>query len=156
MFKGLYPSLVRSHMEHAVQAWSPHLKKDINLLEKVQQRATRLVPQLRGLSYEVRLERLGLTSLEERRFRGDLIEVFKIMHGYENIDRSQFFKLRPEHSPHASRQHDLQIWPPRKNTMTRRKFFDIRVIKGWNDLPSSIVYSTSINMFKNRLDAHLR
>ncbi|CAL4058833.1 unnamed protein product, partial [Meganyctiphanes norvegica] len=120
MFKGLYPSLVRSHMEHAVQAWSPHLKKDINLLEKVQQRATRLVPQLRGLSYEVRLERLGLTSLEERRFRGDLIEVFKIMHGYENIDRSQFFKLRTEHSPHASRQHDLQIWPPRKNTMTRR------------------------------------
>ncbi|CAL4075568.1 unnamed protein product, partial [Meganyctiphanes norvegica] len=71
IFKAVYPSLVRSHMEFAVQAWSPQLKKDIIKLEKVQQRATRLVPELRGLTYEQRLKQLGLTTLEERRRRGD-------------------------------------------------------------------------------------
>ena len=76
-------------MEYAVQAWSPHLKKDIKTLEKVQRRAFNIVPELQGLSYERQLLDLGMTSLEERRRRGDLIEVFKIMHGYENLDRSK-------------------------------------------------------------------
>ena len=70
MFMKLYPSLVRTHMEFAVQAWSPQLKKDIILLEKVQQRATRLVPEIRELDYQSRLVNLGLISLVERRRRG--------------------------------------------------------------------------------------
>ena len=73
MFKYLYPSLVRSQMEYAVQAWSPSLKKDIDLLEKVQQRATKLVPSLKDKPYEERKQALNLTSLEERRVMGDLI-----------------------------------------------------------------------------------
>ena len=55
IFMKVYPSLVRTHMEYAVQAWSPQLKKDITSLEKVQKRATRLVPELGGLSYSERL-----------------------------------------------------------------------------------------------------
>ena len=89
----IYPSMIRSHMEHAVQAWSPQLKKDINLLELVQRRATKLVGSLRDCTYEQRKTALGLTSLQVRRARGDLIEVFKIIHGFENIQCDPFFKL---------------------------------------------------------------
>ena len=65
----LYKSLLRPHLEYCVQSWRPHLVKDINLLEKVQRRATRLIPTLKGLSYEQRLHALSLTTLECRRLR---------------------------------------------------------------------------------------
>ena len=65
------------------------------MLEKIQRRATKLIPGLRDLTYEVRLKECGLTTLEMRRLRGDQIEVFKILNGYEHIDSNIFFsKLR--------------------------------------------------------------
>jgi len=66
---------------------------DIDLLKKVQKRATRLVIKDRSLSYEKRLQRLGLTSLETRRRQGDLIEVFKIFKGFDDIKYTQFFTM---------------------------------------------------------------
>ena len=73
--------LVIPHLEYSVQAWRPHYRKDIDLIEKVQRRATKLIPQLRDRSYEDRLIFLDLTTLETRPLRGDLIEVFKIFIG---------------------------------------------------------------------------
>ena len=61
------------------------------MLEKIQGRATKLIPGLRDLTYEERLKECGLTTLETRRLRGDQIEVFKIFNGYENIDANNFF-----------------------------------------------------------------
>ena len=92
MFLELYLHLVRPLMEYAVQVWSPKLLKDVNKLEKVQRRATKLVPEISDLPYETRLQILGLPSLKERRIRGDMIEVFKILNGFENIDSEKFFK----------------------------------------------------------------
>ena len=63
IFMKTYPSLVRSHLEYAVQAWSPRLKKDIDHLEKVQRRATKLVPECRTVKYKDRLRVLGLITL---------------------------------------------------------------------------------------------
>ena len=69
----LYKAVVRSKLEYAIQAWSPHLQKDKDLLEGVQRRATKIVPALRDVPYDERLKAFGLTTLTERRIRGDMI-----------------------------------------------------------------------------------
>jgi len=70
-------------MEFAIQAWSPYRKRDIEYLEKVQHRATKLVKRLKNLSYEERICKLGLTTLADRRLRADLIETYKSITGIE-------------------------------------------------------------------------
>ena len=66
--------------------------KDIELLEEVQKRATRMIEECAGKTYEERLEIVGLTTLECRRLRADLIEVFKILKGFEGIEEELFFQ----------------------------------------------------------------
>ena len=91
----LYKAIDRPHLEYCIQAWSPYLRKDIDMLEKIQRRATKLIPGLiRDLRNEERLKECGLTTLETRRLRGDKIEVFKILNGYANIDSNFFSKLK--------------------------------------------------------------
>jgi len=70
----IYKGFIRPHLEYAIQTWCPYQKGDIEHLEKVQRRATRLVKGYRKLSYEERLRKLGLTTLQTRRLRVDLIE----------------------------------------------------------------------------------
>ena len=75
----LYKAIVRPYLEYCIQAWRPYRKKDIDKLERIQRRATKMIQELRNLSYESRLLQCGLTTLETRRLRRDQIEVFKIV-----------------------------------------------------------------------------
>ena len=148
----LYTSLVRPHLEYAVQSWSPHLKKDIEALEKVQRRATRLAPELSELPYEDRLKAFKLTTLEERRIRGDAIETFKIMRGLEDVDSSKFFTPARQGPLQHTRGHPLKLETRYSRTEKRRNFFSVRAVKTWNNLPKDVVLSDNLNQFKNRYD----
>jgi hypothetical protein len=73
------------HILNLLCACCPYAKHDIDKLEKVQHRATRLVPALRGFEYEKRMDQLGITTLERRRIRGDLIQTYKLLNGIDKV-----------------------------------------------------------------------
>jgi hypothetical protein len=150
----IYKTYIRPHLEYCVQAWSPHLIKDIEVLERVQRAATNLVPELRRFEYKERLRRLGITSLEVRRERGDMIETFKILKGKEQINRDQFFQL--DNNEHGLRGHDWKIVKSRSRLDLRKYSFSQRVVNGWNRLPASVVDAETVNRFKNAYDNFLQ
>src|SRR6267154_807618 len=102
----LYKALVRPKLEYCVQAWNPYLRTNIVNLEKVQHRATKMIEECKLLKYEDRLVQTGLTTLEKRRTRGDLIEVFKMIKGLNKSDYKRFFSLVQDN---RTRGHRLKI-----------------------------------------------
>jgi len=150
-FRLLFNGFVRTHLEYCVQVWSPYLKKDIDCLEKVQRRATKLVRGLRWKSYEERLSLLGILSLEKRRLRGDLNQVFRIVKGFDKVDSCDFFQL-DNSSRYELRGHSYKLKVRRCRLSVRQKFFSQRVVNVWNKLTASVVEATSVNTFKKILD----
>ena len=148
----LYISLVRPHLEYAVQFWSPHHEKDIAKLESVQRRATKMIPSLRNKSYEERLTQLNLFSLKKRRLRGKLIECFKILKGFTNVEFDKLF-LVDDAARTRNNGHKLKCRQVRSDIT--KFFFTNDIVREWNKLPSSVVQCNTVNSFKTKLDIHL-
>jgi len=121
-FRLLFNGFVRPHLEYLVSVWSPYLRKDIECLEKVQRRATKLVKCMKHKSYEERLKLLGITSLEKRRVRGDLIQVFRIVKGFDLMNIEDFFEL-DNGGGHALRGHKWKLKVKRNRLQLRKYFF---------------------------------
>jgi ribonucleases P/MRP protein subunit RPP40 len=147
----LYKTLVRPHLEFAVQAWRPYKQKDIDNIESVQRRATRMVSELTDMDYPSRLKNTNLISLEMRRLRADLIEVFKIMKGFEGVNIDDFFVLQPTNK---TRGHPYKIAKKYARLDVRKYFFSNRVVNEWNNLSEEIVNSSSINEFKSKIQKY--
>ena len=148
MFLNLFKSLVRPHLEYATTIWAPIYKKNAIQIENVQRRATRFVSNLKTLSYPERLKTLGFPSLEYQRDRADMIQVYKILNGIDNVDKDLLFTM----SNNPTRGHPLKIFKKRYRLRVRGHFFSNRVVDGWNDLPTEVVTAPSINAFKSRLN----
>ena len=112
-----------------------------------------MIPEIRDLSYEERPKECGLTTLETRRLRGDQIEVFKILNGYENIDRNMFFSLKKDS---RTRGHEVKLVKDQCRLDIRKHSFSQRTINEWNKLSTDCVTASSVNMFKNKVDTYLR
>jgi hypothetical protein len=150
MWKRLYTTYIRPHLEFAVPAWCPYLKGDIAKLEGVQRRATKVAHNMKGKSYEDRLRLLNLTTLEDRRIRGDSIQWFKIIKGIEEV---RWLREPCLGHPRAG-ERGKYILETVKNCQQREKFFTVRAPEAWNNLPDSIVEASSVVSFKRLFDSH--
>ena len=150
----LFKSMVRTPMEHAGVVWSPYKKKYINNLEKIQRHFTKQILGMKNLTYHERLTRIKLPSLEYRRFRGDLIETYKILHSlYDPLTTRSLLTVD---SQSKTRTNGLKLKKNRVNLKQYQMFYTNRIQTHWNKLPRDIVNAKSLNQFKNKIDTHFK
>ena len=147
----LYKSMVRSHLEYANCVWSPSRKIDIDNLEKVQKRATKMISCLKNMNYEDRLKKLNLPTLKYRRLRGDMIETYKIV--TEKYDHNSVVQFKRNENS-CTRGNNFKLFQSSVNTNLRKYFFTNRIVNVWNSLPNNVVTAKNTNTFKNLLDKH--
>jgi ribonuclease P/MRP protein subunit RPP40 len=162
----LYKTFVRPKMEFAVAAWSPWMEKDIAPMEHVQEELMKMISDVRGATHKEKLQDAGLTTLQDRRERGDMIEVFKVLNGIEKVDKNLWFKIQREEARptrmntqiqegQVVRREDVLVME-NVRLEVRRNFFTVRVIRNWNSLPDSVWKQNSVNAFKNAFDGWKR
>ena len=150
-----YIHLVRPHMEFASQVWSPHQQILIDLIERVQRRATKLI--IRDRPYGERLQELNLLSLASRRLFMDLVFLFKCMMGLYDLDLSYYLVTADSSTCKYNLRHQVnyqfKIRYARTNVLKFSYFF--RTVKSWNSLPLHLRKTESLDDFKDCLKSFL-
>ena len=145
----LYKTIIRPVLEYGHSIVYPKYEKDRILVENVQRRATKMIPEIKDLPYTQRLESLDLPSLQYRRDRGDMVECYKFTH--EDYNSTFPFLMKSSTMP-KTRGHSLRFVKRDCKLDVRQKFFTNRVVNLWNSLPESVVTAPTLDTFKNRLD----
>ena len=150
IFVRLYIQYVRPHLEFATQAWSPWTAEDKQTLERVQQRAIKMVSGLQSKDYGERLKELGLQTLEERRHQADMAMVQQIMHRKGGLAPETWFEQADGMRNTRSAADPLGIKKVFGRTELRKNFFSIRVIDPWNSIPAELKAETKKEIFKEK------
>ena len=148
----LYLAPGRTHLEYCIQAWGTQHKKEAELLEQVQRRATKMIRGLQHLSCEERLKELCLFSLEKRRLWRDLTVTFQYSKG---AFKQEGVRLLMSVGSDRTRGNGFKLRQGRFRLDIRRNLFTQRVVMHWNRLPKEIVDVPSLAAFKARLDVAL-
>ena len=148
LFLLIYKSMVRPHLEYANSIWSPKLKRQSAAIERVQRRATKLY-EIRQWSYERRLKFLNLPSLKYRRYRGDLIQTYKIIHKIDDLKTEDFFTIRNDTN---TRSKNVNFYIEKCSSNSKLHSFSYRSRRYWNSLSKITKEARDLNSFKNLLD----
>ena len=158
IFKKLYIQYVRPHVEFAAPAWSPWLREDIEIIEKVQRKAVGMISGLTGKSYEEKCEELGIDTLETRRKKQDLYEAFKIVKGPETINAEKLLQKQQTRIGAMTRNHadpwNLNIQRPRLDI--RKYSYTGRTSEAWNKLPAELKAAGTLKSFKNAIKLYFK
>ncbi|MEM7557303.1 MAG: reverse transcriptase family protein, partial [Cyanobacteria bacterium P01_A01_bin.84] len=146
----MFKTYVRSKLESSIVIWSSYLKKNIELIEKVQRRFTKRIPGLSNYSYEERLNILNLDTLQHRRIIFDLSLLHKIVHKTVDVQFSSLFEFaKNSRITRTSSKRNLKH--PRCQKKIRENFFAVRVVKYWNLLDSDSQFETGFNRFRRKI-----
>ena len=151
-FPRLFASIIRPHLEYCAPVWSPSTIRDITKLEQVQRTGSRWVKGMRGKPYDERLREMRLFPLTYRRMRGDLITLYKILHGEFGCTLTSTieFNNRP-----GQRGHSCKLVQQRHDGVPKNVMYSDRVIRQWNALPKNVVEAPTMAAFKLQLDKAL-
>ena len=120
-------------------------------MEKIQRRATKMIPEIRNHSYHQRIQDLDLISLVQRRLRGQLIEVFKYLNRFTTTSAKGLFDYDLND---RTRNNGAKLIVKHFNTSVAQHFYPIKITTTWNALQSEVISSITVNSFKNSLDKH--
>ena len=147
-FVKIYKAIVRPIIEYGNVIWSPHFKRQSEEIERVQRRATKILPALRECSYEERMRVLKLPSLKYRRYRADMIQTFKILNKMDDLNVNDFYKFNTNNT----RENDIKLTIQHCSTNTKKFSFSCRTAKHWNTLTAQTRRAINLNQFKILLD----
>ena len=153
MMKKLINTMIRPRLEYAGVVWSPYKKKHIKKLERLQRMATRMVPELAEMTYEERLKELNLLTLEQRRERGDLIQIYKLLSGLDEVDNEKLM-LKEDNTNRTTRSHSKKLTKGSCLKDVKKYSFPQRCVEVWNSLSEEVVTARSVHSFKGKLDLY--
>ena len=156
VFTKLYQQYVRPHLEFATQAWSPWTETDKKILERVQERAIKMVSGLNSNTYEERLKELGMDTLEERRHQADMCMARNIMHGRGELEVSTWYDRHTSERNLRSGADPLGVKKRHGRLEVRNNFFSIRTADLWNEVPTNLKSLGTAEKFKMKYKQHRR
>jgi len=148
----LYSALLRCYLKSCVQLQSPQRKKDTDLLEWVQRRATKIISRMEHLVYVENLRELGLFSLQKRRLQGDFIAAFLYQKwAYKKAGEGLFTRACSD----RTRGNGFKLKEGRFRLYTRKKFLTVKMVGHWTRLPREVMDAPFLEVSKARLDGGL-
>jgi len=155
-FLNLYKTYVRPHLEFAVAAWCPWNQADIEMLEKAKARALKNVSGMGGLTYEERLWALGMPILAKKRQEIDLVQVYKIVTGVDDVLSDTgtgtwfWFKMAGDRRTTRATAGAYPLLASRSSHEYRPRFFIQRTVQPWNSFLDTIKLAPNMTAFKRR------